>query len=201
MVLPIGSHYAEPGASAQDDSDGAVNVQPGTTYIEPGATAMDDAGNSLGIGISGSVGTAIGAYSISYTATDSRYISSTAIRTVYVSRWQEAFNVSAKDISIGPDGTMRAVTSTGTVTTLTSEGWKPNYNLGGASCIAVDADGLAWVVLQDNRVFRMGDFPDGSGWGETDRMARDIDVGADGTLRYVQSDGQIFSRTAQGWQE
>ena len=59
-------------------------VELGTPYLEPGASAIDNAGSPLEVDIVGTVDDLMGTYSVTYTATDSAFNSSSVTRTVTV---------------------------------------------------------------------------------------------------------------------
>ena len=61
-----------------------VNHEQGTTYTDQGATATDAVDGSVPVTTSGSVGTAAGTYTLTYSATDSSGNAATATRTVIV---------------------------------------------------------------------------------------------------------------------
>ncbi|MBT3342110.1 MAG: DUF5011 domain-containing protein [Gemmatimonadetes bacterium] len=116
--------------------------------------------------------------------------------------WQEQFNMLAADIGVGADGTVRIVSPTGQIFTQTGtgSGWAENHNLGGGVRIAVDPSGMAWAVTENGNIFRQIDTS--TGWQEQyNALARDIGVGADGTVKIVTPTGQIFTQTTSGWQE
>ena len=172
-----------------------VMTQPGVPYTDPGVTAQDYNGSALSIVTSGSVGTAEGTYLIAYTATDSRGISSTTNRTIIVTRWQEQYNALAQDIGVGADGTVKIASKSGHVFTNGGpSGWTENHNVGSVEQIAVDPDGMAWVVTTDGTIYRQ--VQSGSGWQQIhNALAHDIGVGADGTVMIISTSGHIFSLT------
>jgi hypothetical protein len=61
-----------------------VNHEQGTTYTDQGATATDAVDGTVSVSTSGSVGTAAGTYTITYSATDNSGNTATATRTVIV---------------------------------------------------------------------------------------------------------------------
>ena len=61
-----------------------VNHEQGTTYTDQGATATDAVDGSVPVTTSGTVGTAAGTYTLTYTATDRSGNTATATRTVIV---------------------------------------------------------------------------------------------------------------------
>ena len=112
--------------------------------------------------------------------------------------WQQIYNVLAKDIAFGADGTVKIATPTGAVFTQTASGWAENYNMGSVARLAVDPQGYAWVVRESGNIFQQ----DNSGWHEHHNMlAQDIGVGADGTVKIATPTGAVFTQTASGWAE
>ena len=61
-----------------------VNHEQGTAYTDQGATATDAVDGTVSVSTSGSVGTAAGTYTITYSATDNSGNTATATRTVIV---------------------------------------------------------------------------------------------------------------------
>ena len=61
-----------------------VNLTQGTLFTEPGVSAMDTVDGSVAVVTTGSVGTGVGTYTLTYTATDVAGNSATASRTVIV---------------------------------------------------------------------------------------------------------------------
>jgi beta-glucanase (GH16 family) len=66
------------------NSDAIYPLAFDVNYIEPGAIATDDRDGEIEVTVSGVVGSAIGSYDVTYTATDSAGNSSSATRTVIV---------------------------------------------------------------------------------------------------------------------
>ena len=66
------------------NGEATVTLQQGTTYTDPGATATDNVDGAVSATTTDTVGTAIGTYTLSYSATDSAGNSSSLQRTVNV---------------------------------------------------------------------------------------------------------------------
>ena len=64
--------------------ESTINLQQGTPYAEPGASANDETDGSVNVSISGTVGDSAGTYTITYSATDTAGNVGTTTRTVIV---------------------------------------------------------------------------------------------------------------------
>lgn len=66
------------------NGDATLNHEQGTTFTDPGATANDETDGSVAVTVSGSVGSSAGSYTLTYSATDSAGNSASLDRTVIV---------------------------------------------------------------------------------------------------------------------
>lgn len=66
------------------NGDASVNHEQGNTFSDPGATANDDTDGAVSVAISGEVGSAAGTYTLTYSASDSAGNNASITRTVIV---------------------------------------------------------------------------------------------------------------------
>ena len=72
-----------------------VNLAQGTPFTDPGVSAMDTVDGSVAVVTTGSVGTEVGTYTLTYTATDVAGNSATASRTVIVGSPTGGYTITA----------------------------------------------------------------------------------------------------------
>ncbi|MBT4161812.1 MAG: DUF5011 domain-containing protein [Candidatus Latescibacteria bacterium] len=176
-----------------------VRILPGGTYTEPGAKAYNFEGNALTVIPGGTVGTAVGTYELSYTATDHKGISSKTYRSVVVTNWTEMYNILAKDIDVGADGTAWVAGTDGYVRRLGPAGWETVPGMGSVAKITVQPDGNAWVVQGGGGIYR---WDPASGWVTIyGSLAHDAAIGADGSRWIVNdTDGVARFSDTNGWE-
>ncbi len=119
--------------------DAAVEVELGSTYTDAGASATDTVDGSVDVVITGSVDTAAGTYTLTYTATDSagNEASQTRNVTVAVSSSLEVLNVFMNgEVDSAWDEGMNAADS--------GINWSSCNNDGGEDC-----PNIAWELVQD----------------------------------------------------
>ncbi len=105
-----------------------------------------------------------------------------------------------RDIAAAADGSLKIISGEGYIYNYTASGdWQEMYNLAQASRIAVDPQGMTWIVQEDGTIYR---FDPVSGWQQIrNALAKDIGVGADGTVMIISSDGYVFKFLGAGaWQ-
>jgi endoglucanase Acf2 len=121
----------------------SVTHEQGTPYADPGASAIDTVDGSVAVVTTGSVGDAVGTYTLTYTATDAAGNSATASRTVVV-----------EALTPGPDPTDLPVFVNGAVDPAWDRGinafdaaigYGECNNDGGAACPSI-----GWEIVADN---------------------------------------------------
>jgi len=178
-----------------------VTLRPGEGYIEQGAAASDTYLGALNVVVSGSVGTELGIYTLTYTATDGYGMTATATRTVNVTPWHQPLpGYLVKDISVGADGTVWMVGMDGAVTTLGAAGFRTEPGLDSVVSITVGPTGNAWAVRDNGGIFQ---WLPASGWAPIyGALARDAGIGADNTRWIVGNTGRIVRWSdSAGWQD
>jgi endoglucanase Acf2 len=120
-----------------------VNHEQGTTYTDQGATATDAVDGPVSVTTSGSVGTAAGTYTLTYTATDSSGNTATATRSVIV----EASPVGpgSTDLMVFTNGAVDPAWDRGINAFDAAIGFGECSNDGGAACPSI-----GWEVVADN---------------------------------------------------
>jgi endo-1,3(4)-beta-glucanase len=124
--------------------DSTINHEQGTTYNEPGATANDVVDGAVNVTISGSVGAAAGSYTLTYSATDSVGNTASTNRTVIVAdtqapqinlNQQSQMSLNVGDTFTDPGATATdvvdgavTVTTSGTVDTSTAGQYSITYS-------------------------------------------------------------------------
>jgi len=146
------------GGSSDDGTDNAVDRtapvitvvgeltvthEEGTTYTDQGATATDAVDGSVAVTTSGSVGAAVGTYTLTYTASDSSGNTATATRTVIVEAAPPAQNPT--DQVVFDDGTVEAYWDRGISAFDAAIGYGECNNDGGAACPSID-----WEIVTDD---------------------------------------------------
>ncbi|MFP6626066.1 MAG: helix-turn-helix domain-containing protein [Deltaproteobacteria bacterium] len=120
--------------------------------------------------------------------------------------FQSYGDMHGQDLAFGTDaaGTFRVVDTRGYVETATwpTWGWREIDGQTGVKRIAGGPDGLAWVALENGTVHRM---VNEYSWEQMHNafVTKDIGIGADGTVKIVDSDGRIHTKVdgGSGWEE
>jgi hypothetical protein len=119
-----------------------VTHEQGTPYIDPGATATDNVDGPVPVTSSGSVGDAVGIYTILYSATDSAGNDATETRTVIVEASDTGPDES--DLIVFDEGVVGPVWNRGINAFDGAIGFSDCSNDGGAGCPSID-----WQVVAD----------------------------------------------------
>ena len=98
----------------------------------------------------------------------------------------------ASDIAVGRNGAVWFING-GTIYQVTASG--PQAVPGAARNIAVDPNGLPWVVNSSGNIFRWN----GSGWTLVPGLANDIGIGANGSVWIIGTDGVPASWNGSAW--
>ena len=98
----------------------------------------------------------------------------------------------ASDIAVGRNGRVWFING-GTIYQVTSSG--PQAVPGAARNIAVDPNGVPWVVNSSGNIFRWN----GSGWTQMPGLANDIGIGANGSVWIIGTDGVPASWNGSAW--
>ncbi len=98
----------------------------------------------------------------------------------------------ASDIAVGRNGAVWFING-GTIYQVTASG--PQAVPGAARNIAVDPNGLPWVVNSSGNIFRWN----GSGWTQVPGLANDIGIGANGSVWIIGTDGVPASWNGSAW--
>jgi len=120
-----------------------VMHEQGTPYIDAGATATDNVDGAVPVNSSGSVGDAVGVYTIVYTASDNAGNSATETRTVVVEA--DDTGPDESDLIVFDEGLVGPVWNRGINAFDAAIGFGDCSNDGGASCPSID-----WQVVADS---------------------------------------------------
>ena len=127
-----------------------VTHEQGTSFTDPGVSAMDTVNGSVTVVTTGSVDSAVGTYSLMYTATDATGNSSNASRTVIVEASPGGGDPT--DLVVFDDGVVDPTWDKGINAFDAAIGFNECNNDGGAACPSIGwqlvADGARGDVLQ-----------------------------------------------------
>ena len=98
----------------------------------------------------------------------------------------------ASDIAVGKNGAVWFING-GTIYQVTGSG--PQAVAGAARNIAVDPNGVPWVVNSSGNIFRWN----GSGWTQMPGLANDIGIGANGSVWIIGTDSVPASWNGSTW--
>jgi len=123
--------------------DESISIVQGSPFIDPGVSATDTVDGSVAVVTTGTVGTALGSYTLTYTATDVAGNSATATRTVVV----EAPPVGndPTDLLVFVDGAVDPVWNKGISAFDAAIGFGECNNDGGAACPSI-----SWQLVTDS---------------------------------------------------
>jgi hypothetical protein len=122
-----------------------------------------------------------------------------AIQRYNGSQWV-AMPGTAQDIDIGANGSVHIIgteTPQGRIYNWTGSSWSM-YPCGAALKVAVDPSGIPWVVTSSGSIHRW----DGGQWIQMPGTARDIDIGANGSVHIIGTEtpqGRIYKWTGSTW--
>jgi len=115
--------------------------------------------------------------------------------------WQRVTGIIARDIAVGKNGTVWATDTNNVIYRWKSNSWERMP--GGASRIAVDTSGNAWVVNAGGDIYKYNQ-SETSGWEQAPGKAKDVAVGADGSVwivgAYPTSGGyEVYKYNGSAW--
>lgn len=118
--------------------------------------------------------------------------------------WYEFHGVIAKDITVDPNDVVHVCETDGNMSFWSqAAGWEKVYSLFGCERIAVDNDGLLWVVLEDGRVYHHREA--GSIYGdwklEEGLTATDISIDESGRLYTIDKGTNHILIKDVGWSD
>ena len=121
----------------------SITIEEGTPFTEPGVSAMDTVDGSVAVTTTGSVGSAVGTYELTYTATDAAGNVATATRTVIVEASPPGPDQT--DLLVFVDGAVDAAWDRGINAFDQAIGFGECNNDGGAGCPSI-----SWGIVADN---------------------------------------------------
>jgi endoglucanase Acf2 len=128
------------------NGDASLSLVEGTTYIEAGAIAVDTVDGSVDAVITGTVGSDVGIYTLTYTAVDAAGNSAIATRTVTVTEAEA--EPSSDDTFILNDGRVDAIW--GGDAQLSFFDGNLGYSNADANCTGTNCDSVDWAVVTDS---------------------------------------------------
>jgi endo-1,3(4)-beta-glucanase len=195
-----------------------INHQQGTTFVDPGATATDSVDGSLTVSTSGSVGSAPGTYTITYTVNDAAGNSASQNRTITV----VADPVSNdSDVSVLANGAVGPLWDKGINAFDAAINYAECNNDGGAACPSISwafvsdveqgevleithsaTGALAGLFIALNGTLDLSDYADGSLVFDIKVVSGDskITVKLDCIYPCTSGDQALGSKGAGGWQ-
>jgi hypothetical protein len=121
----------------------SITIEEGTPFTEPGVSAMDTVDGSVAVTTTGSVGSAVGTYELTYTATDAAGNVATATRTVIVEASPPGPDQT--DLLVFVDGAVDPTWDRGLNAFDQAIGFGECNNDGGAGCPSI-----SWGIVADN---------------------------------------------------
>ncbi|MBT6114791.1 MAG: DUF5011 domain-containing protein, partial [Porticoccaceae bacterium] len=127
------------------NGEASLSIEQGTAYTEANATAVDAIDGSVNVVISGTVGSSVGVYTLTYTAVDAAGNSASITRTVTVTSAEP--EPTTDDTFILNDGVVDQIW--GGDAELSFFDSKLNYGQADASCSGTNCDSVDWKVVTD----------------------------------------------------
>ena len=121
-------------------------------------------------------------------------------KQVVAQQWSLVGGITAQDIAVGKNGKVWATGTNNSIYRWNNSSWETMT--GGASRIAVDTSGDAWVVNAGGDIYK---YQSGTNnWQQIAGKAKDIAVGANGTVWIigiypVQGGYEVYKRNGSGW--
>jgi hypothetical protein len=120
--------------------------------------------------------------------------------TVAAQNWASVGGIAAQDIAVGRNGAVWATSTNGAIHRLNGSTWQTMP--GTASRVAVDPNGVAWVVNSGSEIYRY--VAASNNWVKVTGNATDIGIGADGSVWIVganraQGGFDIYKWNGNGW--
>ena len=117
----------------------------GTAYVDAGATAVDAIDGTVAVTVSGEVGTALGVYTLTFTASDQAGNTASKTRTVTVIDTSTDTGMTEGDLVVFTNGAVAPIWDAGINAFDAAIAYAECNNDGGAACPS-----LAWAIVNDS---------------------------------------------------
>ncbi|HET9824609.1 MAG TPA: tectonin domain-containing protein, partial [Chitinophagaceae bacterium] len=122
---------------------------------------------------------------------------------IHAQNWAQIQGISAQDIGVGKNGTVWATGTNDAIYRWNGSSWQTMP--GGAVRVAVDPDGVAWVVNRGGYIYKYNAALS-NGWELKPGSAKDIGIGADGSVWIIGTGAtgggyRIYKWNGSDWKE
>ena len=135
------------------NGEASLSIEQGATYTEANATAMDAVDGSVDVVITGTVGSGVGMYTLTYTAVDAAGNTESTIRTVTVTavEVEPEPDPSSDDTFILNDGVVDDIWGGDAQLSFFDSKQNPPYSKADANCSFADCESVYWEVVTDSQ--------------------------------------------------